>query len=217
MKHFFILFAGCNRCFLMHVNSTAVIQQDRDGTTISWLWPSVAFLAVLHRTGHIMTSGLSWGHYLCPIVFSMTRGRFFQHSASPDMNNVTPDGAESSKILCHPAGTLRSGAWTTPVVTQPCRWRTTGGWRDTSQPTSWRMRKRRGTPVPDDVTSPVGCWRQVFRTRITSSGENGHFYLAFTYRFGTMRLGWNMRVSVFRIVCVLFVHTWDVMAFSAAE
>lgn len=50
-----MLFAGCNRCFLTHVSSPAGQRWDYYDLIIL----SVVFLAVLHRTGHIMTSGLS--------------------------------------------------------------------------------------------------------------------------------------------------------------
>lgn len=123
----------------------------QDGTASSWLSLScIWFLALLHRTGRIMTSGLSWGLCLFLIVFCMTKGKFFP-PVSEDTSNIT----QSTKRLCHWAGTLHWGAWTTPAVTRPFRWWTRGGWHDTSRPTSWRMRKRSGTPATD---GNLTCW-----------------------------------------------------------
>lgn len=185
---------------------------------------------MLCRTGRIMTSGHSWGHYMCPTVFSMIKGKNtcnLFHFLYPPLVRVCTASQLKCRILglnrlCPPAGTLHWAAWTTLVETRPCRWWMGGGWRDTSQPTSWRTKKRSETPAPDAV-SPLTvtcCWRsQIFRSQIAPSLR--------TYESGKHNTGVlsSRHVNIFRMrlwrksacvrVCCLFQS--KVMALCAVE
>lgn len=108
----------------------------------------------LSRTGRIMTSGHSWGHYMCPTVFSMIKGK---NVFSSFRYAQIESWFSGFKRLCRNAGTRHSAVWTTPVETRPWRRWTRGEWRDTSQPTSWRMKTKRET-LELEIVAPLVTW-----------------------------------------------------------
>lgn len=177
----------------------------------------VSLRAVLHRTGRTMTSGLSWGHYLCPIAFFMTRGTFSPPPPSPNIGNVTHDGAESLKhSVTWQVHFPREHGQHLPQPIPPEGGREGG---DTIQASLPPGERGRGAEQPRLMTylhlwmlepglqssDHLFCWKRTFLSR-------------FNVAVGTRGMWWEMCFSVF-LSMSLFIpepHS-ELMSFPVAE